>query len=67
MHSVCVSSQLFVLLLFFPVPTDTENSKFFLTLFCVCFLAMQLNGISMCTIEIMLFFVFCTGKIMAWR
>ena len=34
-----VSSQLLVSVLFIAVPTNTENSKFFLTLVCVLFLA----------------------------
>jgi len=33
MHSVCVSSQLLVSVLFIAVPTNTENFEFFLYLF----------------------------------
>jgi len=55
MHSVCVSSQLLVSVLFIAVRTNTENFNFFLTLVFVLFLAsMQLYSYA-CTIESMLF------------
>ena len=39
MHSVCVSSQLLVSVLFIAFPTNTENFQIFITLVCVLFLA----------------------------
>ena len=41
-HSDCVSPQLLVSV-FITVPTNTENSNFFLTLVCVLFLVVQLR------------------------
>jgi len=43
MHSVCVSSQLLVSVLFIVVPTNTENTNLFFVLVCVLFLVMQLH------------------------
>jgi len=48
MHSVGVSSQLLVSVLFIVVPTNTENCKHFCTLD-------FFNCIAVCTIESMLF------------
>ena len=61
MHSVCVS-QLLVSVLFIAVPTNTENFKYFLTLFCVPFLAsMQLYSYT-CAIENLLFLFTQAGQ-----
>jgi len=65
MHSVRVSSQLPVSVLFIAVPTNTENFKFVLTLVCVLFLAsMQLYSYA-CTIESMLFYLHWQDNSMA--
>jgi len=65
MHSVHVSSQLLVPVLFIVVPTNTENFKFFITLVCVLFLAsVQLYSYAH-TIENLLF-LYNNNMAMIW-